>query len=189
MTEEEPLEPPREPRVWLVALLAVTIVGYILMAVFAPKRHARLENSGMSEKAPYDWTLEDLDGKPVSFETFRGRTVFLNVWATWCGPCRAEMPSIARLAADPAVAKLDVAFVCASTDDDAKIVKGYLDGKDWPMTFLRATRLPAPFLTEGIPATFIIDPSGKIVASEVGGAEWDETRVVAVLQKAAAAAH
>lgn len=176
---------PRKNRSWLYVFLAFVVLWFGYLAVFGPRRHPRLENSGMSEKAPYEWSLLDLDDKPVSFTSFRGKTVFLNIWATWCPPCRSEMPSIARLAADPRVQGKNIAFVCVSTDDDGQAVKSYLEGKDWPMTFLRAERLPATFMTEGIPATFIIDPEGKIVATEVGSAAWDEPPVVELLLKAA----
>ncbi len=175
----------RKNRWWLYGILVLALGWYGFLAVLGPRRSPRLVNSGMSEKAPYDWSLKDLDDQPVSFQSFRGRTVFLNIWATWCGPCREEMPSIARLANDPRIVRQKIAFVCASTDDDAGVVKDYLAGKDWPMTFLRVERLPATFMSEGIPATFIIDPNGKIVATEIGSAAWDEPAVIELMEKAA----
>ncbi len=179
-----PEPPPRKNRPWLYAALALLVVWFVYLSMFGPRRHARLENSGMSEPAPYNWPLADLDGKPVSFADYRGTTVFLNIWATWCGPCRSEMPSIARLADHPRIVKQNIAFVCVATDDQGQTVKSYLEGKNWPMTFLRADRLPTTFVTEGIPATFIIDPNGKIIATEVGAADWDEPQVVELLLKA-----
>ena len=179
-----PEPPPRKDRPWIYVALAFLVAWFVFLTFFGPRRHARLENSGMSEPAPYDWPLKNLDDKPVSFADYRGKTVFLNIWATWCGPCRSEMPSIARLADDPRLAKQDIAFVCVATDDDVRMVKSFVDGECWPMTFLRADRLPPTFVTEGIPATFIIDPNGKIIATEVGAADWDEPQVVELLLKA-----
>jgi thiol-disulfide isomerase/thioredoxin len=127
--------------------------------------------------------LLDLDGQPVDFGRFKGKAVFLNIWATWCGPCVQELPSIARLAGNPTLK--DVAFVCVSTDDSAEPVKKFLKGKGWPMTVLRATDCPAVFRTEGIPATFLIGPDGRIAASEVGSAEWDDPKVMDLLKKLA----
>ncbi len=71
----------------------------------------------MSKPADYDWSLMDLDGQPVSFAKFKGKTVFLNIWATWCGPCVGEMPSIAKLARNPRLQDKNIEFVCVSTDD------------------------------------------------------------------------
>ena len=124
------------------------------------------------------WPLEDLDGKPVDFASFRGRPVLVNLWATWCPPCVAEMPSLARLAADPRMK--DVAVVCVSVDGSREAPRRFVEGKGWPMTLLHtAEGVPAAFLTDGIPATFILDPAGRVVASETGAARWDDPSVFA----------
>src|SRR5262249_8597996 len=123
----------------------------------------------------------DLDGAPVEFSRFKGKAVFLNVWATSCGPCVREMPAIARLAADPRLE--GVAFVCVSTDEEAAPVKQFLAerGRGWPLTVVRATDLPPVFATEGIPATFLIAPDGRVAASQEGAARWDDPKVVEFL--------
>jgi thiol-disulfide isomerase/thioredoxin len=133
--------------------------------------------------ADYAFPFRDLEGRPVDLGTFKGRPIFLNIWATWCAPCVAEMPAIARLAADPKLKQ--VAFVCVSTDVSAGPVKAFLRGKSWPMTILRAEALPAVFLTDGIPATFLIAPDGRIAAAELGPAQWDHPSVVAFLSRLA----
>jgi thiol-disulfide isomerase/thioredoxin len=162
--------------------VAFAVFWVFYLAFFGPKRRAILENAGMSRPAKYDWTLFDLSDQPVSFTRFQGRPVFLNIWATWCGPCAREMPSIARLAQDPRLQGKGIEFVCVATDDSSAVVRRFLEGRSWPMTFLRADRLPAVFLTEGIPATFIIDPKGRVVAAEVGSADWDAPNVVNLLE-------
>jgi thiol-disulfide isomerase/thioredoxin len=180
-------EPIRKPdRTWLYVALAFVVFWGVYLIFFAPRfvrNGPRLENAGGSQAADYSWRLLDLDDQPVEFGRYKGKTVFLNIWATWCGPCVAELPSIARLAADPKLK--DVVFVCVSTDDSAEKVKRFLKGKGWPMTVLRATDCPPVFATEGIPATFLIGPDGRIAASEVGSAEWDDPKVVELLRKLA----
>jgi thiol-disulfide isomerase/thioredoxin len=169
---------------WLIGLaFSVFWVGYL--AFFGPRRRALLEDTGISQPASYDWSALDLNDQPVSFAKFKGKTVFLNIWATWCGPCVSEMPSIARLAEDPRIRKKPIEFVCVSTDDSSPPVRQFIQGKDWRMTFLRAESLPQVFLTDGIPATFLIAPDGKIAANEIGAADWDEPRVVTLLEKLA----
>jgi thiol-disulfide isomerase/thioredoxin len=161
--------------------------GYL--AFFGPKRSARLEDSGMSEPAAYDWSVLDLDDQPVAFSKFKGKPVFLNFWATWCGPCVREMPSIDTLARDPRLAGKSIEFVCISVDDDAETVRQYLKGKNFGMTFLRAKdrKIPHVFWSDGIPATFLIAADGRIAATEVGSADWHEPRVVEFMEKLAAA--
>jgi thiol-disulfide isomerase/thioredoxin len=181
----EPTE--KSNRIWLYVAIGFVVFWGLTLTFFAPKIASRgplLTNPGSSGSADYSWRLLDLDGQPVMFEKFKGKTVFLNIWATWCGPCVQELPSIARLAAEPSLK--DVAFVCVSTDESAQTVKRFLQGKNWPMTVLRATDCPSVFATDGIPATFLIGPDGTIAASEVGSADWDDPKVVALLSGLAA---
>jgi len=139
----------------------------------------------MSQPAAFDWSLVDLDDRTVPFSRFKGKPVFLNIWATWCGPCVGEMPSIARLAQDPRLRGKDIEFVCVSTDESSGVVRRFLEGRDWSMTFLRADKLPPVFATEAIPATFVIAADGRIAASEVGAVDWHEPRIVSFLEKLA----
>src|SRR5262249_36945224 len=104
-----------------------------------------------------------------------------------CGPCRAEMPSIASLAENPRLKEKEIQFVCVSTDDSAETVRRYISDKHWPMTVLHARSLPPVFRTAGIPATFIISPTGKVVAAEIGASDWNRPDVVSFLEKAASA--
>lgn len=173
-------------RTWLYVALGFVALWGGYLAFFGPRGPESglptLDPKGNFGQAVYDWRVLDLDGKPVEFSRFKGKTVFLNIWATWCGPCVAEMPSIARLAANPLFKNNDIAFVCVSSDDDAETVKRFLASKkDWPMTVLRATDQPPVFATDGIPATFLINPEGRIVVAEVGAAKWDAPEVAAFL--------
>jgi thiol-disulfide isomerase/thioredoxin len=169
---------------WLIA--AAFVVSWVAYLVFfVPRPHVDLEHSGTDQPADYSWTILDLNDRPVSFSTFQGRPVFLNIWATWCGPCVAELPSIARLARHPQLAGKPIAFVCVSTDDSSETVSRFLKGKDWPMTFLRTDKIPPVFYSEGIPATFLIGADGKVAAVQIGSVEWDEPKVVAFLEKLA----
>ena len=176
----------RPGRTWLYVGLVFLVGWTIYLRYFNPGQSSgapRLGSGPMIGPADFSWKVQDLDGAPVEFAKFQGKPIFLNIWATWCPPCVKEMPSIARLAADPKLK--DVAFVCVSVDDTSDVVKNFLRGKDWPMTVLRTQGLPKIFETEGIPATFIIDPKGNVVASEVGSAEWDDPSVIEFLQKLA----
>ena len=105
-------------RTWWLVAAAFAVFWVAYLAFFIPRRRADLEHSGTDQPADYSWAIMDLNDRPVSFSAFQGRPVFLNIWATWCGPCVAELPSIARLA-QPKLAGKKVAFVCVSTDDSA----------------------------------------------------------------------
>ncbi len=181
-----------ETRRWLAiaGALVLTWAGYL--AFFGPRGGSdgldppALAGTGSSTPAEFAWTLRDLDDAPVDFAKFRGRPIVLNLWATWCPPCRAEMPSIANLAANAKLKAKGVAVVCVSTDESADVLRRFVEDKPWEMTILRATSIPPGFLTGGIPATFLIAPDGRVVASQVGAARWDDPSVVEFLEKLAA---
>jgi thiol-disulfide isomerase/thioredoxin len=178
---------PKADRSWLIIALVFVLFWAVYLAFFGPGRVGPLEGTGLDRPADYDWALEDLSGQPVAFSGFKGKTVFLNIWATWCGPCVTEMPSIARLAENPRIKGKNIQFVCASTDEDLDSVRSFVQDKKWSMTILHARSLPPVFRTDGIPATFFIAPDGRIVAAQVGSSDWDDPQVVQLLEKTAAA--
>jgi thiol-disulfide isomerase/thioredoxin len=172
-------------RILLFAALGFLAFWFAYLTFFPPKPSATLENSGMSEPARFDWTVLDLNDRPVEFSRFKGKPVFLNFWATWCGPCVHEMPSIDSLARDPRLAGKSIAFVCISVDDDAETVRQYVKSKNFGMTFLRVKdgKIPPVFYSEGIPATFLIAPDARIASVQVGAKDWHEPQVIEFMEK------
>jgi thiol-disulfide isomerase/thioredoxin len=133
----------------------------------------------------YNFKITDLEGKVVDFKVFKGKTIFLNLWATWCGPCRFEMPSIQKLydKAD----KEKVVFVMLSLDHDKdsreKVVK-FIHDKEYTFpTYLPQGYLPDQLQVRTIPTTFVISPEGKIVSQESGAANYDTEDFQKFLQK------
>jgi len=174
---------------WLLGLIFVS-AWCLFLYFFGPRvplEPPALAGTALGLPADYDWTLHDLDGRPVSFAQCRGKAVFLNIWATICPPCLEELPAIAELARSPRLGR--VAFVCVATDPDVETVRRFLRGKDWPMTFLHtdATDVPPVFTAEGggIPATYLIARDGRVVASAVGSANWNDPTVVDILERLA----
>lgn len=132
----------------------------------------------------YDFTIKDLEGNRIPFENFKGKVIFLNLWATWCGPCRAEMPGIQGLydKAD----KDKVVFIMLSLDkdsDQAKVVS-YLKNKSFTFSaFMPSGYLPDQLQVPSIPTTFIISPEGKVVKKEVGAVQYDTPDFLRFLEK------
>lgn len=139
-------------------------------------------------EAPLQAPFADEAGVPVSLADYRGKVVFLNFWATWCPPCRAEMPSIDRLSA--ALPDQDFAVLALSVDRGAvdKIARFYdMAGIEHLAVLQDAKSVVAREARAlGLPVTLIIDREGREVARLQGAAEWDSPSAQAILRRLAA---
>jgi thiol-disulfide isomerase/thioredoxin len=118
------------------------------------------------------FALADVNGKTVDLQQFKGKKLFVNLWATWCPPCRAEMPSIEKLfkAAD----KEKVQFVLLSLDNDFETAKKYVQANNLSVPiYYPAGNMPKLFEVEGIPATFIFNEEGKLIEQRVGSDDYN----------------
>jgi thiol-disulfide isomerase/thioredoxin len=180
-------EPKRE-RTWLWVVLTFLVFWCGYLYFFSP-RHRRGGFGGESFPAglpaDYGWEFEDLSGQPVSLSKYRGKTVFLNVWATWCGPCVAELPSISKLAQNPALK--DVVFLCVSVDENPESVRRFVKQQNpLAMTIVWSKgRVPDMFQSDAIPSTYLIGPDGRISAHEIGGQDWNNPQVIKQLESLA----
>lgn len=132
------------------------------------------------EEGDYEWTLSDLDGTAVSFREFKDEVVFLSIWATWCPPCRAEMPNIQHLFEQYGDR---VSFVLASQEDPETLVR-FMEDHGYTMPVYRMVQNPPSRLsTSSIPTTFLIGPGGKIHVRKTGAAKWDGKFFTAYLEE------
>lgn len=113
------------------------------------------------EKAP-DFSLEDLDGNRVSLSALKGKVCLVNFWATWCGPCRAEIPIFSEL--HERFSKKGLVILGLSTDRDEHVVKEFRKEKKIKYPLLMATEevRKAYGGVAGVPTTFIVDKKGIV---------------------------
>lgn len=114
--------------------------------------------------------LRALTGEEVDLKKYAGRTVFINVWATWCRPCVQEMPTIA--AAMEKLRDRDIVFLFASPEEVEDIAT-FRDNRTFPFTYVQLENLEELGI-EAVPATFIFAPSGDLVFGEAGFRDWSE---------------
>jgi thiol-disulfide isomerase/thioredoxin len=131
--------------------------------------------------ARYDIPVTTLDGTPTSLPALRGSVVFLNLWASWCAPCLAEMPLIQRLYDD--VNDSRIIFVMLSVDEDRDAAERLIDarGYTFPVYHL-AGPLPGTYSTAILPTTYILSPSGRVAAVHSGMANYASEDVLGFLK-------
>jgi thiol-disulfide isomerase/thioredoxin len=135
----------------------------------------------------YNFAIKDLEGKKVEFKDFQGKVIFLNLWATWCPPCRSEMPAIQKLYEH--IDKEKVIFVMLSLDKDTHLekVKAFVSSR----SFTFPVYLPSDYLVDqlqvpSIPTTFVITKEGIIDLKEVGMKNYNTNKFQKYLEGLAA---
>ena len=146
-----------------------------------------VSESKANPKFDYAFTVKDLKGNKISFDQYKGKVVFLNLWATWCGPCKAEMPGIhnlyVKMKGEP------VEFVMLSIDKDKALskVESYVKNNSYTFpVFMPSGYLAEQLQVPSIPTTFVISKDGKIVMKEVGTRNYDTKKMMEFLKQQAA---
>ncbi len=185
-----------EPRLWLGITeaqwfgVASVVAGFAGMA-WARRHRDRIAGLAMvlvcatalgsgctsSPTAP-DFVAQDLAGQAVRLSSQRGKVVFLNLWATWCPPCRSEMPAMAALAKQ--MGAQDFVVLAVSEDDSPEQVKRFVDEMklDFPVLVDPTGEVGRRYGITGYPETFIIDRDGRQLARFIGPREWTDPAIV-----------
>lgn len=170
---------------YLMVLTLLAMIGVVgCSRQKEPERAAAPAVATEGGLAP-DFTLKDLNGQDVRLSSLRGEVVLLNFWATWCPPCRGEVPSLAKL--NHLMKGKPFRMLAASIDDGGKAaVEGYFrDAKVSLPALLDADGTVGHLYgITGVPETFIIDPKGVILKKVVGPIDWSAPEVVRFLDEA-----
>ena len=160
---EEPAGPPEPPGRARWGIARDMALGVLLLAV-ALGVIGRLRSPGLPGEAP-DFSLPALDGAEVRLSGLRGRTVVLNFWATWCGPCRVEIPTFSSFAA----AHPDIAVLGVAVDGRPEALQQAAAslGITYPVLIADRPTLSA-YRVSTLPMTVIVDPEGRVSATHTG---------------------
>ena len=129
-----------------------------------------------------DCKLIDSQGIEITFGSLKGEVIFLNQWATWCPPCRAEMPAIERLYKEFGT---KVKFVLLASEDPQK-VRQFIEKEGYTFPIYYGTVNGAELVSRSIPSTAIIDRQGKIAVQRKGAFNWSSRKIRSLLQKLSA---
>lgn len=151
--------------------------GFLLVAMGLAFYYQQLQARDRSGFPAPDFTLKDMEGHAHRLSDFHGKVVFLNVWATWCPPCRMEMPSMERLYRR--LRDRDFTMLAVSEDENgAAAVKPFIDemGLTFPVLLDEDGVVPPRYGVTGYPETFIIDRDGRVVQHTIGPEDWQSNR-------------
>jgi peroxiredoxin len=154
---------------WLPGFL---IAIAITMAIIPPPSQALAKED---KHIASDFTLKDLDGNDVSLHQFRGKYLLINFWATWCGPCKIEMPSLEQLYRQFKSDRFDMLGI--SNDMFGKrVVKPYILAKKitFPMLLDQRMTVSRQYGIVSLPTTILIDPQGIIIGVLQGAENWSD---------------
>ena len=130
------------------------------------------------------------DGTEMGLADFAGKTIVLNFWATWCAPCRKEMPSLEELRATLGGDAFDVVAVATGPKNEVEKIEGFYrrEGiEDLPIYMDPSSRFANDMGIRGLPITVVLNPDGQEIARLRGDAEWASENAIAVLSAIMAA--
>ncbi|GIX47180.1 MAG: hypothetical protein KatS3mg131_1391 [Candidatus Tectimicrobiota bacterium] len=163
----------------LVAMLAL-LAAYLVLRQLAATPRAPALAPAAAARAPFpvDFTLPDLQGNLVRLADTRGRVVLLNFWATWCPPCRAEMPALEALHRDYQKRGLTILAISSDVEGE-KAVAPFVRRYGLTFTVLLDPRntLGERLQVRGLPTTYLLDKAGRIAAYEVGIRDWNGSKM------------
>lgn len=163
----------------IIFVLAIAVLLYppsrewfMRQIAFAPSVKD-IENS--EKLSSYDWDLKGLNTENINFKELDNKVIFVNFWATWCPPCRAELPMIQELYADY---KDKVAFVFVTNEDWGK-VEVFFNKNGYNLPVYNSIGIPPNSFTKtnSIPASYLIDKNGNILIAKTGSADWNSNKM------------
>ena len=164
-------EPPNSRSRLLILVAGAMILAVTFVIVWL--QSAKYEPLVVGKAAP-DFALTDLNDKPIKLSDYRGKVVFLNFWATWCAPCREEMPSMEVLFKNFEKDGLVILAVSIDRVTTTKDIPPFVKGMNltFPVLIDSWGKTDKPYKRMGVPETFIIDQEGVIREIVIGPKDW-----------------
>lgn len=152
-------------------IIGVAILIFLGVALLQWTQREKYKPVVKGVPAP-EFVLPDLQGNQVSLSSFKGKVVFLNFWATWCEPCKEEMPSMESL--NRYLKDREFVMLAVSIDKDPSKIESFMKELNLTMNVLldKDSKIFQRYKTTGVPETFIIDKNGIIAEKIVGPRDW-----------------
>jgi len=152
----------------------ILMISFISLPALAEESLTELTDKPLAKA----FELMDMDGNKVKLSDFLGKPVIINFWATWCPPCRAELPSMNR--AWTKVKDKGVAMLAINVGEDEETIFSFM--ADYPIEFKvlldQTGDIVSQWPIKGLPTTFVLDPQGRLFYRAIGGREWDSEELI-----------
>lgn len=175
--------------IFLIVLVGLYYSGLLVPISAGIQRallYTGLMNASPSEsyngKTDYQWKLETFEEEAeIDFASFKGKKIFLNVWASWCPPCIAEMSSIEALYSNFKDDE-NVIFIMLNVDEDKSKAEKFLKRKEFTFpVYRRKSTTPSVFYSNSIPTTYVINEKGEIIFKHQGLANYNSESFINML--------
>lgn len=176
--------------IWSIATILVLVAAYTMISYNSSSKQpppsvnngsgdSTAKDNASSESFAIDFTLNDLDENPVKLSDFRGKKVLLNFWATWCPPCRAEMPDIEKLYKE--YGDKDLVILAVNIGEDRKTVKDFVEQNGYSFKILLDTKseVANKYVVNAIPTSYFIDADGSISNHYIGAMSLQQMKELA----------
>ena len=164
--------------------MIVRAIVAVLITMLAPVLANATPGEVTVGKSLREAQLRGLNGPSLQLSAFRGRPLLINVWASWCGPCRAEMASLERLAwLDP---NRQYSIIGISTDDYFEQAAGWLQQTHSTLSHFIDHKLELENMLGAakLPLTVLVDARGRVLQKVYGAREWDSPESIALIDRA-----
>ncbi len=159
--------------------LHTEVLGFLQRGILATgimnpdlDKKSELTKNDVNPKADFSMSFINSKGEKIAMEELRGKVIFINIWATWCPPCIAEMPGINKLYKD--VDNDKVAFIMLSVDQDFQKAIDFNANKGYDFEVYEVTGgMPQMYNTRSIPTTYVIDSGGNLVMTHMGMGDYN----------------
>lgn len=160
----------------------IRYTGWLILIVLFACNNNKVIGPESSDKVEFNTSmirLTGLNGQTVNLNQFKGKTLFMNFWATWCKPCLEEMPSIQKAIVILKNEKIEFVFV---SDESTEEIQAFETEHNYGFFYTRAGNIEELNII-GLPTTYIFDKDGKQVFSEMGYRKWNDKANIDLLLK------
>ncbi|SDM75513.1 Thiol-disulfide isomerase or thioredoxin [Daejeonella rubra] len=157
---------------------AILIRGIMFTGLFNAEASSGIDKSAANRSIPASMTFRSEDGELINISENKGKVYFINFWATWCPPCRAEMPSINALASK-IKNKDKISFIMVDVDNKMDASVKFMKKRSFNLkVYTSETPIPTQIFNGTLPTTVIIGPDGSIVFHHTGMADYDNKEMI-----------